>query len=123
MIWESLGKDEVKVTERWWWWIFRRLPRKWVTRIVAGYIADCGKMMHDSLQENECDAWLRLHMLSAMFYRAMYAMDKDEKAFDVAYRALLSIRIVCAAASNTLAFLDPDKAYGHLGGSGEDEIH
>jgi hypothetical protein len=123
MIWESLGKKDITRSERAWWWVFRHLPRKWVMQIVAGYIADCGKMMHDSLLEAECDSWIRLHMLSAMFYRAMYSLDKDPKAFEVAYKTLVSIRAVCAAAANTLAFIDPDKAYGHLGGDGEDEVH
>ena len=123
MIWESLGKKNVTRSERVWWWVYRKLPRRFIMRLVAGYIAECGKMMHDSLQESECDAWIRLHMLSAMFYRAMYSLDKDEKAFEVAYKTLISIRAVCAAAANTLEFLDPDKAYGHLGGTGGEEVH
>jgi len=124
MIYENLGKGKIPTRkQRIAWWIYRHLPRAWTLSLVAGYIAECGKMMHDCLSEEQCDAWLRLQMLSAMFFRLMHRLDDDPDAFDAAVKTLTSIRCVCAAAANTLDFIDPDKSYGHLGGSGGDEVH
>ena len=125
MLWDELGQDKRKVTSihRFWWWVFHRLPRAWVSRIVAGYIADCGAILKDNLAGSEHDAWLRVHILTAMFYRSIYELNRDESAFNTVHTALVSIRALCAAAANTLALWDTDKKWSPLGGAGSDEVH